>query len=122
MTYFILILILIIVGLVAWLFFLQKKIKELERKAKVIFKEKEELEKLAKGLKSYNQYLQQRKEKRKAQIIELLKKKNRITNNDVEKHLGISDATTTRYLEELEKADLIIQVGRTGRSVHYQIK
>jgi len=30
-----------------------------------------------------------------------------LTNNDVEKSLGVSDATATRYLDELEKEKII---------------
>jgi len=42
------------------------------------------------------------------------------TNNDIEKLLGVSDATATRYLDELEKEGLIKQVGKTGASVYYK--
>lgn len=44
----------------------------------------------------------------------------RITNNEVEKMLGVSDATATRYLEELEKMGKIKQVGEHGAGVYYQ--
>jgi Fic family protein len=44
----------------------------------------------------------------------------RITNNDVEGLLGVSDATATRYLDELEKSGKIRQVGNTGRGVYYE--
>jgi Fic family protein len=44
----------------------------------------------------------------------------KITNNDIEKLLGISDATATRYLDELEKEGLIRQVGKTGGGVYYE--
>lgn len=43
-----------------------------------------------------------------------------VTNDDIEKLLGISDATATRYLDELEKEGLIRQVGRTGKHVYYE--
>ena len=42
-----------------------------------------------------------------------------ISNDDVEKALGVSDATATRYLEELQKEEKITQVGSTGRAVRY---
>jgi len=42
------------------------------------------------------------------------------TNNDIEKLLGVSDATATRYLDELEKEGLIEQVGKTGTGVYYK--
>jgi len=55
-------------------------------------------------------------------IITLAKQKNKLTNNDVEKLLGVSDATATRYLDSLEQQDTLIQHGKTGRSVYYTVK
>jgi len=43
-----------------------------------------------------------------------------ITNNAVEELLGVSDATATRYLEELEHEGLIKQQGETGKYTYYQ--
>ncbi len=43
----------------------------------------------------------------------------RVSNNDIEKLLGVSDPTATRYLDELEKEGKIHQVGTSGRSVFY---
>jgi uncharacterized protein YcfJ len=43
------------------------------------------------------------KEQNKKAIFELLETNHPLTNDDVEKMLGISDATATRYFEELEK-------------------
>src|SRR3989344_6362825 len=43
-----------------------------------------------------------------------------ITNNEVEKLLGISDATATRYMDDLEKEGLVRQVGDTGSGVRYE--
>lgn len=62
-----------------------------------------------------------RVEENKQKILELLKEKNKITNNDVEKLLSVSDATATRYLDELEKQGKIRQVGKTGKYVYYEI-
>ena len=42
------------------------------------------------------------------------------TNNDVEKLLGISDATATRYFEELEQEGKVRQIGDTGAGVYYE--
>ncbi len=53
---------------------------------------------------------------------EFIKGKDRISNNDIEKLLKISDATTIRYLDDLEKEGLIKQVGKTGQSVYYEVK
>ncbi len=44
----------------------------------------------------------------------------RVTNNDIEKLLGVGDSTATRYLDELEKEGKIHQVGTEGRFVYYQ--
>ena len=46
----------------------------------------------------------------------------RITNDEVEKLLGVSDATATRYLEALEQEGVIEQIGTEGRSVYYKAK
>lgn len=45
-----------------------------------------------------------------------------VTNNDIEKLLGVSDATATRYLSELEKEGRVEQIGTTGRGVEYRLK
>ena len=58
--------------------------------------------------------------KKQNKILELFKNKKKITNNDVEKLLRVSDATATNYLDALEKQDKIKQIGKTGRSVFYQ--
>ncbi|KKW19808.1 MAG: hypothetical protein A2131_00985 [Candidatus Sungbacteria bacterium GWC2_49_10] len=45
---------------------------------------------------------------------------SRATNDDIQRILGVSDATATRYLEALEKEGLIRQVGGAGRGVYYE--
>jgi len=45
---------------------------------------------------------------------------SRATNDDIQRILGVSDATATRYLEALEKEGLIRQVGGKGRGVYYE--
>ncbi len=47
---------------------------------------------------------------------------NKITNDDVEELLGVSNTTAERYLDELEKEEKIKQNGKTGRSVFYTLK
>ncbi len=44
----------------------------------------------------------------------------RITNDDVQKLVNVSDATATRYLDELEQEKQITQVGREGKYVYYE--
>ena len=53
-------------------------------------------------------------------VLEFLASHGQLTNDDVQKLLGVSDATATRYLEELEKEGRIRQVGREGRGVYYE--
>jgi len=60
-----------------------------------------------------------RKEKKLAKILTLFAKQTEITNNQVEKLLHVSDATATRYLNELEKRGKLTQHGTTGRGVKY---
>ena len=54
-------------------------------------------------------------------IMELFSERDVVTNNDVERLLNISDATATRYLQELENDELVHQVGE-GRGTHYKKK
>jgi predicted HTH transcriptional regulator len=70
----------------------------------------------------YRDKQQKQKGENKEKILQELQSKNKITNNDIEKLLNVSDATATRYLEELEKENKIEQIGKTGRSVYYQLK
>jgi len=56
------------------------------------------------------------------QIIGFMAVNPQITNNDVEKLLGVSNATAERYLNELEGQGKIVQVGKTGQGVYYQLK
>lgn len=60
------------------------------------------------------------KEAHKTSMLELLKTNTPLTNDHIEQMLGISDATATRYLEELEKEGKVRQVGKTGAGVRYE--
>jgi len=53
--------------------------------------------------------------------LELARSKGEISNNDVEKALGVSDATAERYLNDLERRGHLVQVGRAGRNVMYRV-
>ncbi len=68
--------------------------------------------------------IKRRKEsmEKEALILKFLKEKGRVTNNNVEKLFGCSDASAERYLDRLESQGKIIQHGKTGRSVYYTIK
>jgi len=63
--------------------------------------------------------IQDRKRKKRDKIMQALNTKNKITNNEVEKLLHVSDATATRYLSALEKEGKIKQERRTGAGVSY---
>lgn len=60
------------------------------------------------------------KEENKQRILGVLETQTQLTNNHIEQLLGISDATATRYLDELEKEGKIKQVGKTGKHVYYE--
>ncbi len=62
----------------------------------------------------------QEKERNKEAILGILETQTPLTNNHIEQLLGISDATATRYLEELEKEGVVRQVGNTGSGVYYE--
>lgn len=59
------------------------------------------------------------KEENKNKILEFAQTKNQFQNNDIEKLLGVSDATVTNYLNELEGEGKIKQIGDEGRGVYY---
>jgi len=65
------------------------------------------------------QIKQENKEKAKQRILELFKNQEKVYNNDVENMLSVSEATATRYLEELEKEDKVTQHGTIGQGVYY---
>ena|SRR3989344_7440074 len=63
--------------------------------------------------------IQNRKRKKLDKILEALNIKGKITNDEVEKLLHVSDATATRYLSILKQEGKIKQEGRTGKGVSY---
>ncbi len=72
------------------------------------------------GRKNYEVSTDSQKEQRKEKILALFNGQVSISNNDVEKLLGVSDASATNYLSELEAEGKIEQVGITGRFVSYR--
>lgn len=62
------------------------------------------------------------KQIRKEKIVEFLKEKGTAANDDIEALLDVSDITATRYLQELESAGRVEQVGISGRYVSYRLK
>lgn len=55
-------------------------------------------------------------------VLSYLTEHEEISNNDIEKLLNVSDATATRYLDELESQGRIEQHGEKGRFVTYRLK
>ena len=82
------------------------------------FEKREGIEKIV-----YQDIGKKQKEEGKEEILKTLRgAQGKITNNDVEKLLNVSDATATNYLQELENENKIEQIGKTGRSVFYRLK
>ena len=63
--------------------------------------------------------MQFRKRKKLDRVMSLFLKQSKITNDEVEKFLHVSDATATRYLSQLEKEGRIKQNSKTGKGVSY---
>ncbi len=63
-----------------------------------------------------------KKPENKEKILEFLRENKKVANNDIEKLLDVSDATATRYMNELEKEQKVRQIGKTGNAVYYILK
>jgi hypothetical protein len=63
--------------------------------------------------------IQFRKRKKLDKIMSMFETKSKITNDEVEKLLHVSDATATRYLTILKQENKIKQEGKTGKAVFY---
>lgn len=61
------------------------------------------------------------KENRKIRIMQYLEAREAITNNQVEKLLEVSDASVTRYLDELEAEGKIVQESRGSKTYYRKI-
>jgi len=61
----------------------------------------------------------ERKTENKKKILEFVQAHEKIQNNDVEKLVGVSNATAERYLDELEKEGKLAQHGTIGQNVFY---
>ena len=60
------------------------------------------------------------KQEHLSKVLEMLGGQNEISNDQVQAALGVSDATATRYLQELENQGKLVQVGSRGRQVIYR--
>ncbi len=63
--------------------------------------------------------IQERRRKKLEKIMTKVTETGKISNNEVQKLLRVSDATATRYLDMLEKEGRLRQEGKTGKSVVY---
>ena len=71
----------------------------------------------------FSEQSKQKAENKEKILLALRNSKGRkIQNNDVEKLLGVSDATAERYLDELEKEGKLTQRGKIGQGVFYTLK
>lgn len=61
----------------------------------------------------------EQKSENKQKILAFIQEHGKIQNNDVEKLVGVSNATAERYLDELEKEGKLTQHGSIGQSVFY---
>jgi len=73
-------------------------------------------EKIAK-IGSISQERTSAKQENKDKIVAYLKENHKARNNAIEELLGVSDTTTTGYLDELEKEGIVEQIGSIGRGV-----
>ena len=63
-----------------------------------------------------------KKAENKQKILAFVQANGKIQNNDVEKLVGVSNATAERYLDELEKEGELTQHGIIGPDVFYSLK
>ena len=54
-------------------------------------------------------------------ILELAQSRPRLTNDDVQKALAVSDAAAARYLSYLVDLGKLIMVGERGQQVYYRL-
>jgi predicted ArsR family transcriptional regulator len=55
-------------------------------------------------------------------IISLFESDVELTNTEIRKALGVSARTAVRYMDELEKAGLVVQTRKTGPLTAYVLK
>ncbi len=119
MIYYI-ILVLAVVALASWVAKLYKDKKESDGEVALVKKERDEFASFGQGISQYQEKLQVQKQEYKNKILDLIKEVGKVGNKDIKNLLKVSEATATRYLDELEKEGKIKQTGKTGRSVFYE--
>ena len=63
-----------------------------------------------------------RKKQEAKEEIGYIQQHKKITNKEARDILKVSERTVVRYMDELEKEDLIEQVGDIGQGVFYRLK
>ncbi len=119
MDYTNLVLVLVITGLLWVIWKCYQRNESDKKEIALVEKEKDEYEELGKGLAEYNQKLQDRKEKAKGKILEMMEKKTKIGSQEVSKVFNISGASARRYFDDLEAEGKVKQTGKSGKNVHY---
>jgi predicted HTH transcriptional regulator len=109
------------IGAVSVWIYMNQKIKDDRRDAKLSEQEKEEQEEDASGLEDFNEKRQKKIEGRKDKIVEAIKEKGSIQTGEVSDMLDVSRNTAYRYLEELEEENRVEQTQESGRSVRYRL-
>ncbi|MCW9054811.1 MAG: winged helix-turn-helix domain-containing protein [Candidatus Pacebacteria bacterium] len=61
------------------------------------------------------------KQKKKNVLLKHLHDHGKLTNAEAQELLGVSDTTVVVYFDELEAEGKVVQVGETGRGVHYTL-
>ena len=74
------------------------------------------------GLHSFNEDRESEQERRHEKIMEIVRKRGEIDNDMIENKFGVSHATATRDLDELEKEGKIKANAEAGRHVVYTAK
>ena len=71
------------------------------------------------GSNATNEHRAQEHQKHLDRILGSFGADDEITNDKVEHLLGVSNTTAERYLDQLEKAGKLKQIGKTGQGVTY---
>jgi predicted HTH transcriptional regulator len=74
----------------------------------------------AENLAEFNKTQDEKREESLQKIVNFAEQNSKVTNDDVQKLLNVSDATATRYLDEFEKQGKLKQVQEVGRGVYYK--
>jgi len=94
------------------------KNRSLKNKIISLIKKINAIGKLGKGLSDYKEDIDSKKQASKEAILDILEERGKVANQEIEKALDISDATATRYLQELTKEGKIKKQGE-GKGVYY---